>query len=64
MPWKEHCGRKSVSAHDALQCVSSGQCVNIHTDCAEPEVLVRVLIESAPNVQNVEVVPPLTSPVL
>ncbi|MEW5976120.1 MAG: acetyl-CoA hydrolase/transferase C-terminal domain-containing protein [Acidobacteriota bacterium] len=52
--------QKSVSAAEALSTVRSGDRVYIHSGCAEPEALVRALIERWSELRDVEILHLLT----
>ena len=60
MPWKLEYARKLRTPEEALRCVQSGMRVYIHSNCAEPEVLVEALMQRAPYVENIEIVHILT----
>lgn len=54
--WPVGARRKVARAEDALQVVCSGQRVYLQGGCAVPGVLVRALIDRAPELQDVEIV--------
>jgi len=58
--WTDTYRSKVTSASRALEAVRSGQRVYIHPGAAEPEGLVRALIERAPELRGVEVIHLLT----
>src|SRR5690242_21955750 len=60
MEWVTEYKRKLRTAEEALQAVRSDMRVYIHPGCAEPEVLVKALIQRAPEVENGEIVHLLT----
>jgi len=60
MEWITEYKRKLRTAEEAVQAVSSDMRVYIHPGCAEPEVLVKALIQRGPQVENVEIVHLLT----
>jgi acyl-CoA hydrolase len=56
MSWKIEYKKKLRTPEEALRCVRSGMRVYIHPGCAEPEVLVKALIQRGPEVEDVEIV--------
>jgi len=60
MSWIADYRSKLTTANEAVRCVESNMRVYIHSNCAEPEVLVQALMDRAPHVRDVEVVHILT----
>lgn len=56
MSWEIEYKKKLRTPEEALRCVRSGMRVYIHPGCAEPEVLVKALIQRGPEVEDVEIV--------
>ncbi len=56
MSWEIEYKKKLRTPEEALRCVRSGMRLYIHPGCAEPEVLVKALIQRAPEVEDVEIV--------
>jgi 4-hydroxybutyrate CoA-transferase len=56
MSWEIEYKKKLRTPEEALRGVQSGMRVYIHPGCAEPEVLVKALIERGPAVEDVEIV--------
>jgi 4-hydroxybutyrate CoA-transferase len=60
MNWTDSFRRKLTTAEDAVKLVQSGNRVYIQPGCAEPEILVRALLNRAPELRDVEVVHMMT----
>lgn len=58
--WTDTYRSKVVTAEQALEDVRSGQRVYIHPGAAEPEALVRALVDRAPELTGVEIIHLLT----
>jgi acyl-CoA hydrolase len=56
MSWEIEYKKKLRTPEEALRCVRSGMRVYIHPGCAEPEVLVKALIQRGPELEDVEIV--------
>jgi acetyl-CoA hydrolase len=60
MPWIDQYKKKLVSPEEAVSCIKSNMRVNVHPGCAEPETLVRAMVERKDELFDVEVVHLLT----
>lgn len=60
MNWTDSFRKKLTTAEDAVKRVQSGSRVYIQPGCAEPEILVRALLNRAPELRDVEVVHMMT----
>ncbi|MBZ5597722.1 MAG: 4-hydroxybutyrate CoA-transferase [Acidobacteriia bacterium] len=56
MSWEIEYKKKLRTPEEALRCVRSGMRVYIHPGCAEPEVLVKALIQRGSELEDVEIV--------
>ncbi len=59
--WLENYRRKRCSAEAAVQAIQSGHTVYIHPGCAEPEQLVRAMVQRGPELKNIKVIHLLTA---
>jgi 4-hydroxybutyrate CoA-transferase len=60
MNWREDYNKKCMDATQALESVRSGARVWIQSGCGTPSVLVKALVERAPEVRDVEIVHMMT----
>ncbi len=59
-PWLDKYLSKRRTAVEAVSVIRSGDCVYIHPGCAEPEQLVRAMVDRASELRNVKVIHILT----
>jgi 4-hydroxybutyrate CoA-transferase len=60
MAWIRNYQSKRCTAGEAVRCIKSGDCVYIHGGCAEPETLVKAIVQRAPELQGVQIIHILT----
>jgi 4-hydroxybutyrate CoA-transferase len=54
--WRQKYQNKIKSAQDALKAVKSGDRVVLHTSASDPQVLVKALVDRAPELTQVEII--------
>ncbi len=55
MPWKSQYESKVVTAQEAVSIIKDNQRVFLTGNCSVPQTLLAALVETAPNLQNVEI---------
>ncbi len=60
MTWKKDYQSKIVDAATAVRAIKSNNRIYLTGNCSVPEVLVKALVEYAPEINNVEICQPLT----
>ncbi len=61
MNWMQDYQAKRTTAAEAVKIIKSNDTVYIHPGCAEPEQLVRAMVDRAPELENVKVIHLLTA---
>lgn len=60
MDWKTYLHSRLVNAETAIRAIKSNQRIYLAGNCSVPQVLVKALVDYAPELQNVEICQPLT----
>lgn len=60
MNWLDDYKSKRVTAEEAVKLIKSGDRIHVHPGCANPETLIKALVQRAPGLENVELIHLLT----